>query len=234
MMEASFLYKLHSHNLVPGVQADPEKFREVFRSKHGKVRVFKLLGVDEGSKAWAADPNNRICDIEGGWYCKGQYPPALKEVIENRLDFTQLEDFNRDQTIDSEYQKQYFENLNNPEQAKAKFMNAQRQQDHGSMIEGKTKNPTEEEIRTFYSKWEDTEHTTKMWEMINSGDVESLETWLEAEPLMVHMRSSDGRGPMWWAFESKKQDMVKLLMGHGVSHGDKDARGFSPVDLLDS
>ena len=122
------------------MQADPEKFREVFRSKYGKVRVFKLIGVDEGSKAWAADPNNRICDIEGGWYScsKGQYPPALKEVIENRFDFTQLEDFNRDQTIDSEYQKQYFENLNNPEQAKAKFMNAQRrQQDHGSSIEGK-------------------------------------------------------------------------------------------------
>ena len=230
MMEASFLYKLHSHNLVPGVQADPDKFREVFRSKYGKVRVFKILGVDEGSKAWAADPKNRICDIEGGWFCKGQYPPALKEVIEDRLDFTQLEDFNRDQKVDSEYQKQYFENLNNPEQAKAKYMNTQ--PNHGS--NGIIKNPTAEEIRSFYSKWEDTEQTTKMWEMINSGDVKSLDGWLRTEPLMAHMRSSDGRGPMWWAFESRKQDIVKVLMAHGVSHGDKDVRGFTPVDLLDS
>ena len=232
MMEASFLYRLHSHNLVPGVQVDPEKFREVFRSKYGKVRVYKILGVDEESKAWASDPENRICDIEGGWYCRGQYPPALKEVIDKRLDFTQLEDFNRDKNIDSEYQKQYFENLENPDRAKAKFLNDQRRT-HGSNTEGRIVDPTVEEIRAFKRQWEDTEQTTRMWELINSGNIEHLESWLQSDPLMAHMRSSDGRGPMWWAFESRNQDMVKLLMEYGVGHSDKDARGLTPVDLLD-
>jgi len=37
---------------------------------------------------------------------------------------------------------------------------------------------------------------------------------------------------MWWAFESKNQDAVTLLMKLGVPHTDKDKNGLSPVDLL--
>ena len=42
-----------------------------------------------------------------------------------------------------------------------------------------------------------------------------------------------GRGPMWWAFEHRKQDMVKTLMQNGVSHSERDKDGLTPVDLLD-
>merc|ERR1719464_1362238 len=31
----SFLYKLHSHKLKPGVEADTKKFREVYRTRYG-------------------------------------------------------------------------------------------------------------------------------------------------------------------------------------------------------
>jgi dolichyl-diphosphooligosaccharide---protein glycosyltransferase len=47
-MKESMLYKLHSHGLVPGVEADRNRFREVFNSKYGKVRIYKVccVGLD--------------------------------------------------------------------------------------------------------------------------------------------------------------------------------------------
>jgi len=97
-------------NGMRGVTVDPEKFREVFRSKYGKVRVYEIVGADKESKAWCADPKNRICDVPGSWFCRGQYPPALQEVLNKAKTFVQLEDFNRKEE-DSEYQKLYMENV---------------------------------------------------------------------------------------------------------------------------
>jgi dolichyl-diphosphooligosaccharide--protein glycosyltransferase len=65
MMEASLLYKLHGHNQKAGVKVDPNRFKEVFSSKYGKVRIFKILGVSQESRKWVADPSNRDCDVEG-------------------------------------------------------------------------------------------------------------------------------------------------------------------------
>ena len=80
MMRASFLYSLHSNGLEPGVVADPSKFKEVYKSKYGKVRIYQLLDVDQESEKWVADPKNRRCDVPGSWVCRGQYPPALASV----------------------------------------------------------------------------------------------------------------------------------------------------------
>jgi ribosome biogenesis SPOUT family RNA methylase Rps3 len=41
-MEASLLYKLHSNGIAPGVEVDKNRFREVFRSKYMKVRIYKV------------------------------------------------------------------------------------------------------------------------------------------------------------------------------------------------
>jgi dolichyl-diphosphooligosaccharide--protein glycosyltransferase len=116
MMEASLLYVLHSHRQRPGVQADSNRFEEVFISKYGKVRIFKVKSVDMKSKAWAADPANRECDAPGSWYCVGQYPPALRPLIDKRTAFQQLEDFNvggsdEDKKKAAEYQKQYMQRM---------------------------------------------------------------------------------------------------------------------------
>ena len=94
MMAESLLYKLHSHQQRPGVAADPTLFREAYTSRFNKVRIFKVLKVSKTSKQWTRDPANRICDAPGSWYCVGQYPPALRELISRRIDFAQLEDFN--------------------------------------------------------------------------------------------------------------------------------------------
>lgn len=109
-MEASLLYKLHSHGN-NAVQVDKNRFKEVYKSTHGKVRIFKILSVSKESKEWVADPANRICDAEGSWFCRGQYPPALQKILKEKKDFKQLEDFNANREDDSEYQRQYHENL---------------------------------------------------------------------------------------------------------------------------
>jgi len=95
MMAQSLLYKAVMHNMAKGVKLDGRLFQEVHTTKHGKMRIFKVMNVSEESKAWVADPKNRICDAPGSWYCVGQYPPAISKLIAKRQSFSQVEDFNR-------------------------------------------------------------------------------------------------------------------------------------------
>ena len=76
-MAASLLYKLTQHKVRPGVEANSTLFKEVWNSRYGKMRIFKVLRVSKESKEWLADPANRLCDAPGSWYCPGQYPPKL-------------------------------------------------------------------------------------------------------------------------------------------------------------
>merc|ERR1712139_34536 len=105
MMEKSFLYRAGNHNIRKGVKLDGKLFKEVHTSKYGLLRVFKVLNVSQESKDWVADPENRVCDAPGSWYCVGQYPPALKSLIARRRNFAQLEDFNKRGMEKSEYTK---------------------------------------------------------------------------------------------------------------------------------
>jgi dolichyl-diphosphooligosaccharide--protein glycosyltransferase len=73
LMAESLLYKLVSFQ----GSVSSARFEEVYTSKYRKVRIYKVVNVSEKSKAWAADPANRLCDAPGSWYCPGQYPPAL-------------------------------------------------------------------------------------------------------------------------------------------------------------
>jgi len=95
MMEKSLLYKAVMHNMQKGVHLNSKLFQEVHTTRHGKMRIYKVVNVSEESKRWIADPANRICDAPGSWYCVGQYPPALDKLIAKRRNFAQVEDFNK-------------------------------------------------------------------------------------------------------------------------------------------
>merc|ERR1719316_2568890 len=95
MMKRSLVYNLFMHGQQPGVKADPNCFELVYQSPRNMMRLFKVLNVSQESKDWVANPENRICDAPGSWYCVGQYPPAIKNFIEKRRSFSQLEDFNK-------------------------------------------------------------------------------------------------------------------------------------------
>ena len=113
-MAQTLIYKLHSGGQRAGTVVDPSLFENVFSSKYNKVRIWKVKDVDEESRAWNADPVNRICDPPGSWICKGQYPPKFQKFISEKKDFAQLEDFNREKDVDADaYQKKYHESMQN-------------------------------------------------------------------------------------------------------------------------
>jgi len=105
MMEQSLLWRMTNHNRRAGVSMNPAMFQEAYTSKHGLVRIFKVMNVSKESKNWNADPENRKCDAPGSWYCEGQYPPALSKLIQKRKAFAQLEDFNTGAAKDEEARK---------------------------------------------------------------------------------------------------------------------------------
>mmetsp|Transcript_121783 Transcript_121783/g.190232 ORF Transcript_121783/g.190232 Transcript_121783/m.190232 type:complete len:756 (+) Transcript_121783:1-2268(+) len=105
MMAESFLYRAVNHRKTKGVALDQKLFKEVHTTKYGLMRIFEVLDVNQTSKAWVADPKNRLCDAPGSWYCVGQYPEALGKLIARRRNFAQLEDFNKKNQEKSEYTK---------------------------------------------------------------------------------------------------------------------------------
>lgn len=159
MMQRSLLYRLHGGGIRPDVVVPNDRFQEVYRSKYGKVRIYKIIGVAEESKKWVLE--NRKCDAPGSWFCPGQYPPGLKPFIDAKTDFRQLEDFNRGGQADHEYQKQYFDDLQNPENARKKMMEKERQEN----VKQKEKQEwTETELQEIeqkkellYRTWEDSD-----------------------------------------------------------------------------
>lgn len=228
MMEQSLLYRLHGHQIKKGVEANPDMWKEVYRSKYGRVRIYKILGVAEESKEWVK--NNVHCDVRGSWFCPGSYPPGLASILARKTDFAQLEDFNRGKA-DEEYQKQYFEALNNPNAAlmkarqqdqEAKMKKAQASESAATSADEKGgQESAPKKVDEIYNTWEDTEDTTLMWNLISNNQVEELRLWLEDEPTVAFIRSRDGRGPMWWAFEQRNEEITKMLMKAGVPHTDR-------------
>jgi dolichyl-diphosphooligosaccharide--protein glycosyltransferase len=71
-----------------------------------------------------------------------------------------------------------------------------------------------------------------MWSLISQNRVDEFKDWLVKEPATAYTRSKDGRGPMWWAYEARNQEVVKYLRSIGVPETDKDASGKTPADLL--
>lgn len=253
MMQRSLLYQLHGHGLKPGVHVSPELFTPVFNSKYGKVRIFKIENVDMESKRWAADPSNRKCDAPGSWYCPGQYPPGLAKILSRKKDFAQLEDFNR-QEVDEEYQRKYFEALRDPDGAARQAIHSEAKKTQERVVQEKVKTftvgaagdvdrvdspelvftrPDKDTIARVYNDWQDTDATTAMWSLINQNRLQELKDWFLREPSAAYTRSKDGRGPMWWAYESRNEEAVKFLRRIGLPDSDKDANGLAPTDLLE-
>jgi dolichyl-diphosphooligosaccharide--protein glycosyltransferase len=145
----------------------------------------QIQSVSKESKEWVE--NNKICDAPGSWFCRGQYPPALQKILKEKKDFRQLEDFNRDDEDDSDYQRAYFENLLREKNAEAPPV------DRGRRVP----KISPEEVDMINEDWENNEMTTLLWELIAEGHVDELREVFINNPRLAHIRSEDGRGPMW-------------------------------------
>lgn len=227
MSQLSFFFFKNEFNFAtkPNIEKNlnfEKSFKQVYQSKYGKVKVFKVLSVSKESKAWVADPKNRVCDAPGSWFCRGQYPPALQKVLVQKQDFAQLEDFNKDKK-DDQYQQQYFEHLDNPSKARKSGTQAKKKSKANAL---KSSDDT-----SAPSTWKDTDETTILWEFIDKNDFDAFKAYLKSDPSAAFLRSSDGRGPMWWAFENKRERFIKYLMKKGVSYAEKDRYGKTPLDV---
>ncbi|KAL9187780.1 hypothetical protein ACHAXT_006158 [Thalassiosira profunda] len=233
MMRESLLFRLHSNGIVPGVEVDKNRFKEVYKSQHGNVRIYRVLSVSKESKEWVL--NNRQCDAPGSWYCPGQYPPGLQKVLQSKKDFKQLEDFNAQTEADDEYQKKYMEHLSDPEKARrrAQIREKKEREAMGDYGMPSSEPLTAEEIRDLNQRWEDSDATSAVYGLISHGDFDAFKDLVENAPMYAHVRSKDGRGPMWWAHEHNRPRMVKLLKSVGVSERLRDKDGITPLDLSD-
>jgi len=246
MMAASLLYKLHSHNQKPGVRVNPKLFEEVFQSKYNKVRIFKVLQVSEESKAWVADPSNRVCDAPGSWYCNGQYPPAVQRMLKKfgMKDFQQLEDFNVDASESAQqYHQDYMDAMSGKyvpnrkdtagkdEQAKDKEPAAAEPAEDEEEVDYSIDEVEDEDASGVEYAWQNTADTTRLWQLIHGNDVEALRDWIKTEPYIVHLRSEDGRGPLWWAYEYNRVEILELLVLSGSDAQAKDGKGMQPVEM---
>ncbi len=91
--------------------------------------------------------------------------------------------------------------------------------------------PTAPIPKTKDYPWSNTDLTTYIWRTVNEGNMENLKKIIRLQPEAVHVRSEDGRGALWWAYEYGRKDMVDYLLHWGSSPTDKDADGNTPSDL---
>ena len=62
--------------------------------------------------------------------------------------------------------------------------------------------------------------------------MERLESALVAHTsVVVHIRSEDGRGPLWWAYEYDRTEIIAALREAGVHEDAKDDRGLKASDM---
>jgi dolichyl-diphosphooligosaccharide--protein glycosyltransferase len=88
-----------------------------------------------------------------------------------------------------------------------------------------------DQIEMLNEDWENNEQTSRMWEIISHGEWSEFVGLLQEYPEMAHIRSEDGRGPMWWAHEHGRPRMVDVLRQVGVSEERSDVKGIKPNDI---
>jgi hypothetical protein len=301
MMSESLLYKLHSGGYGT-VTVDSNRFKNVFNSKFGKVRIWEVLSISEKSKAWNADPANRMCDAPGSWYCEGQYPPLFLKLFDKqgikKKDFRQLEDFNvKTDEDDKKYQEKYHKRMaggaktaddeeaaekqaardkadrakaykkkqkkekaaaatkataektekaeqkERMEQATEKAGKAAKAAEATEKEEAQAEKAKQEAKKNKFhrrrrrdaavkdamaAEWKDTDDTERIHDLIMNKDADGLEDELKANPALVHIRSADGQGPLWWAHEAGDKTIRKLLTKNGCQKDLKDKNGNLP------
>ena len=134
-----------------------------------------------------------------------------------------MEDFNIKDRDDSEYQKEYFENLKRGASVEESDKRAKKQ----------TKTPkrlSESDIDKINEQWQNNEATTLLHRLIEQNEGKKLQELFAKEPMLPHLRSEDGRGPMFWAHEYGRKQIVQLLKSLGVSESRTDVNGKSPLD----
>ena len=76
------------------------------------------------------------------------------------------------------------------------------------------------------------EEATRMFDLIEAGDQAGLQVLLGDYPSLIRLRSSDGRGPLFWAYEFSYRQIAKLLEDSGANQLALDSECRKPKDPL--
>merc|ERR1719460_2218700 len=81
--------------------------------------------------------------------------------------------------------------------------------------------------------FEDSPALTSIWEAASSGSTDNLVNILIQNRDYAQQRSSDGRGPMFWAYEFKNVDALALFLHLKVPSDSEDIDGHPPQKFFD-
>jgi hypothetical protein len=80
-------------------------------------------------------------------------------------------------------------------------------------------------------EWQDTEATSLLWTACSRRDTPLLKKALKSDPSIAFLRSADGRGPLFWAYEFGDVEAIEILENLGLDPLAKDAVGLTPKQL---
>jgi len=82
--------------------------------------------------------------------------------------------------------------------------------------------------------WKDLEVTTNLWRVVSQGDIQQLGDMIRSNAIVTRLRSADGRGALFWAYEYGHPDIVKLLVSAGAREDVRDKDGKLPREMAGS
>lgn len=94
-----------------------------------------------------------------------------------------------------------------------------------------SQNPKKEDCPKEITDHVDSAPATMLWEQISQGNNQGVQSAIEATPCLIFTRAKDGRGPLFWAYEFKKYDLVRYLISKGAEENVRDIEGNFPKDL---
>lgn len=86
-------------------------------------------------------------------------------------------------------------------------------------------------VATGAQKWEDSEVTSALWRACSMRDTVGLSKILEQDSSIAFVRSADGRGPLFWAYEFDHKEAIEILEKLGADNMATDANGLTPIQI---
>merc|ERR1711871_752881 len=80
-------------------------------------------------------------------------------------------------------------------------------------------------------EWRNSPQVTEAWNIVDHGSLDDLKEFLEENEEHVFLRSEDGRGPLFWAYEYGREEMISLLLEKGAESDSGDKFGNVPKDM---
>jgi hypothetical protein len=90
---------------------------------------------------------------------------------------------------------------------------------------------TDDNIRQLNQFFTDTEVTFNMHQIIKENNIQYMHAVLQERPEFAHVRDAKGQGPMWWAHQYGRMELIQLFKMHAVSEELRDIDGYTPLDL---